>query len=59
MSASEYFTSVCLFSKALPDPLEKEMATHSQYSCLGNPVDKGVWQATVHGAARVWTELSE
>ena len=20
-----------------------------QYSCLGNPVDKGAWQATVHG----------
>ena len=22
------------------DPLEKEMATHSQYSCLGNPMDR-------------------
>ena len=20
-----------------------------QYSCLGNPTDRGVWQATVHG----------
>ena len=20
-----------------------------QYSCLGNPMDRGVWQATVHG----------
>ena len=20
-----------------------------QYSCLGNPMDKGVWRATVHG----------
>ena len=20
-----------------------------QYSCLGNPMDTGVWQATVHG----------
>ena len=30
MSVSEYFASLCLFfSKALPDPLEKEMATHS------------------------------
>ena len=27
--------------------MEKEMAT--QYFCLGNPMDKGVWQATVHG----------
>ena len=22
-----------------------------QYSCLGNPVDRGAWQATVHGVA--------
>ena len=24
-----------------------------QYSCLGNPVDRGAWQATVHGVTRV------
>ena len=30
------------------DPLEEEMATHSQYSCLENPMDRGAWQATVH-----------
>ena len=23
-----------------------------QYSCLGNPMDKGAWQATVHGSAK-------
>ena len=23
-----------------------------QYSCLGNPVDRGAWRATVHGVAR-------
>ena len=23
-----------------------------QYSCLGNPVDRGAWRATVHGAAK-------
>ena len=35
------------------DPLEKEMATHScQYSCLENPMDRGAWWATVHGAAK-------
>ena len=22
-----------------------------QYSCLGNPMDRGVWRATVHGVA--------
>ena len=30
------------------DPLEKEMANH-QYSSLGNPMDRGTWQTTVHG----------
>ena len=24
-----------------------------QYSCLANPMDKGAWQATVHGVAKV------
>ena len=24
-----------------------------QYSCLGNPMDKGAWQATVHGLQEV------
>ena len=24
-----------------------------QYSCLGNPMDKGAWQAAVHGNTRV------
>ena len=23
-----------------------------QYSCLGDPIDKGAWQATVHGVAK-------
>ena len=26
-----------------------------QYSCLGNPTDRGVWQAIVHGVAKSWT----
>ena len=29
-----------------------------QYSCLGNPVDRGVWQVTVHGVTKNWTWLS-
>ena len=24
-----------------------------QYTCLENPIDRGAWQATVHGVARV------
>ena len=29
-----------------------------QYSCLVNPVDRGDWQATVHGVAKSQTRLS-
>ena len=25
-----------------------------QYSCLGNPMDRGAWWATVHGVAKSW-----
>ena len=28
-----------------------------QYSCLGNPMDRGAWQATVHGVTRVRRNL--
>ena len=31
------------------DSMKKEMATHPQYSCLENPMDRRAWQATVHG----------
>ena len=27
-----------------------------QYSCLGNPVDRETWRATVHGVAKSWTQ---
>ena len=30
-----------------------------QYSCLGNPMDRGAWQATVHGVAQRRTWLSD
>ena len=30
-----------------------------QYSCLGNPMDRGAWWATVHGVAESWTRLSD
>ena len=32
--------------------LEKKMATHSSSLGLGNPMDRGAWQATVHGVAK-------
>ena len=39
------------------DPLEKEMTTHCQYFCLGNPMDRGAWRAIVHGLQRVRCDL--
>ena len=29
-----------------------------QFSCLGNPMDRGVWQASVQGVAKSQTKLS-
>ena len=29
-----------------------------QYSCLGNPMDRGAWRATVHGITKYQTRLS-
>ena len=35
------------------DPLEEDMATRSSILAWRIPMDRGVWQATVHGVARV------
>ena len=29
-----------------------------QYSCLGNPMDRGAWWALVHGVTNSWTQVS-
>ena len=29
-----------------------------QYPCLGSPMDRGFWWATIHGVATGWTRLS-
>ena len=34
------------------DPLEKEMATPLQCSCLENPTGGGAWWATVRGVTK-------
>ena len=41
-----------VWSLGWEDPLEEEMATHSQYSCLANPMDRGPWWTTVHGVTK-------
>ena len=30
-----------------------------QYSCLGNPMDRGAWWATVHGVTKSRTQLKD
>ena len=38
-------------SKGWEDPLEKEMTIHSSILAWRIPMDRGAWQATVHGVA--------
>ena len=37
------------------DPLEEENGNPLQYSCLKNSMNRGAWQATVHGVAKSHT----
>ena len=41
------------------DPLEEGMATHSSVLAWKIPMDRGAWWATIHGAAKSWTRLSD
>ena len=41
------------------DPLEEGIATHSNILAWRMPMDRGAWWATVHGAAKSWTCLSD
>ena len=40
------------------DPLEEGMATHSSILAWRIPIDRGAWQATVHGITKSQTLLS-
>ena len=40
------------------DPLEKEMASYSSHLAWRIPMDRGAWQATVHGASKSQTQVS-
>ena len=37
------------------DPPGEGNGNPLQYSCLENPMDRGAWQAIVHGVAKHWT----
>ena len=41
------------------DPLEDSMATHSSILAWRIHIDRGAWQATVHGVAKSRTQLSD
>ena len=47
-----------VWSLGWEDPLEKGMATHSSILAWNIPMDRGAWQATVHGVAQSQTRLS-
>ena len=49
-----------VWSLSPEDPLEKGMATHSSILAefLQNSMDRGAWQATVHGATKSQIQLS-
>ena len=40
-------------------PLEEDMATHFSILAWRSPMDRGAWQATVHGVAKSRTRLSD
>ena len=41
------------------DPMKKEIATHSSTLTWRIPLDGGAWQATVHGVAKIRTQLRD
>ena len=41
------------------DPLGEDMATHSIILARRIPINRGAWQATVHGVAKSRTRLSD
>ena len=41
------------------NPLEEDMATHSSILARRIPMNRGAWQATVHGVTKSQTQLSD
>ena len=46
-----------VLSLAREDPLEEGIASHPNILAWRIPMDRGAWQATVHGVAKSWTRL--
>ena len=54
-----------IFTEMKGENLQPRILSHGegngnplQYSCLENPMDRGAWQAIVHGVARVGHDLA-
>ena len=37
------------------DPLEEDVATHSNILAWRPPMDRGAWETMVHGVTKIWT----
>ena len=57
--AMEEMQEMWVWSLGHEDPLEEEMETHSIILAWKNPMDKGVWWATVHGVTESQIQLSD
>ena len=51
MNFGDKITSTLVHGEGISNPL--------QYSCLENPMDRGAWQATVHGVTRVTHDVTK
>ena len=58
-----YSAGFCTFFKISENKIVsgygEDNGTPLQYSCLENPMDRGVWKAAVHGVAEGRTRLSD
>ena len=53
--------SICFWSDTINTTTKRSEEGNDnplQYSCLENPMDRGAWQATVHGVTRVGHDLA-
>ena len=50
---------VPMFDPRVKRPLREGNDNPLHYSCLENFMDRGAWQATVHGVTKSWTQLSD
>ena len=48
----------CIQSLGQENPPEKKMTTYFSILVWKNPMDRGTWRATVPGASKSWTQLS-